>query len=417
MSEVSICADNVLKKKKMLILICGTIIFFFTSMSKVIIPSTIFQDLLQSGMAVDRISSFGSSFMFAYAASEIMIGCFSDRYGGVRILLIGGSIFTVGTIGFPAFENYYLMLLFRIVTGFGAGTIFVGVAKLLADLFTRGFGLALGIVLVFSYLGPTTGTVPMVKLVEGIGWKFAMLLPGCISLLALLVIICLAKGTIKPVTSGQTLGPLYAMLKSRGMWFLCFAGACIYGVYYVFLSQVGQKTLTDVFSLTGGKAASWLMALTILVAANNMTVNGLMKLFGEKRKPVMILGILLTLAGSLLGWYCFRYGEGLPVFLVSAFVIAFPAGFFSLMGTIAKEMFPPELTGMALSYLNFTIFVFIALYQDITGRIMKAFPPAPGSIVFPPETYSAIYLFFIIGSIISLVSVLFVPETGTRNKQ
>ena len=115
-----------------------------------------------------------------------MVGCFSDRYGGVRVLLIGGSLFSAGTIIFPLIppDYYYLMILFRVMTGFGAGTIFLGVAKLLGDLYSEKFGVALGTVLVISYLGPTTGTVPMVKLVETIGWKPAMILPGIVAALA-----------------------------------------------------------------------------------------------------------------------------------------------------------------------------------------------------------------------------------------
>ena len=34
---------------------------------------------------------------------------------------------------------------FRVITGFGAGTVFLGVAKLLNDLFPAKFGLMLGV--------------------------------------------------------------------------------------------------------------------------------------------------------------------------------------------------------------------------------------------------------------------------------
>ena len=105
----SILPTDVLRKKKMLILLCGMVIFFLTSMAKVLIPATIFADLQKMGMSVDRIASLGSAFLYAYAASQLVMGCFSDRYGGVRILLIGGSIFAGGTIAFPLMENYYLM--------------------------------------------------------------------------------------------------------------------------------------------------------------------------------------------------------------------------------------------------------------------------------------------------------------------
>ena len=173
--DSSVLSAEQVNKKKFYILICGVLTFFLTSMAKVLIPNTIFTDLQKLGLEADRISSLGAAFLYSYAASQLLIGCFSDRYGGVRVLLIGGSLFSAGTIIFPLLpaDQYYLMIFFRLMTGFGAGTIFLGVAKLLGDLYSEKFGIALGCVLFISYLGPTTGTLPMVKLVETVGWKTA----------------------------------------------------------------------------------------------------------------------------------------------------------------------------------------------------------------------------------------------------
>ena len=144
--ELTDISPELIRKKKFLILICGVVTFFLTSMAKVLIPSTIFKDLQLLGMDAGRISSLGSAFLYSYAASQLMIGCFSDRYGGVRVLLIGGSLFSAGTILFPLIPaNYYsLMILARVMTGFGAGTIFLGVAKLLGDLYSEKFGIGTG---------------------------------------------------------------------------------------------------------------------------------------------------------------------------------------------------------------------------------------------------------------------------------
>ena len=123
-----------LRRKKMAILGCGIVMYFLTSMAKVLIPATIFHDLQELGLDARSISATGAAFMYAYAASQLLAGIFADRYGGVRILLIGGSLFAAGTVGFPLTGNLPCMLVCRVMTGFGAGTVFLGVAKLLADL-------------------------------------------------------------------------------------------------------------------------------------------------------------------------------------------------------------------------------------------------------------------------------------------
>ena len=103
--------EETLRLKKMAILCCGVILYFFTNMSKVLVPGTIFNDLLRSGLDVKSISALGAVYMYAYAASQLLAGIFADRYGGVRILLIGGSMFTAGTIGFPFAGELWLMYL------------------------------------------------------------------------------------------------------------------------------------------------------------------------------------------------------------------------------------------------------------------------------------------------------------------
>lgn len=406
-----------IRKKKFLILICGVVIFFLTSMAKVLIPATIFKDLQQMGMDVDRISALGAAFLYSYAASQLVMGCFSDRYGGVRILLIGGTLFSAGTILFPLMnlEHYFLAILIRLITGFGAGTIFLGVAKLLGDLYPGKFGLSLGYVLIISYFGPTVGTVPMVKLVEFSGWQFAMILPGLVAAAALITIILLMRGTIKPVMPGQTLEPLFDVLKHRKMWFLCFSCATVYGAYYTLVGQIGTKIMSDVFSVKSDNAALFMMILTIIVALNNIGGNLLLKLFKGKRKTVLITGIFSSLIGIALANFVFYSKGNLFLYLISGILIAFPAGFFPMFSLVAKELNKPERMGMAVAFLNFMAFVFISLYQNITGWILNRYQPDAVTLAFPLRAYSEVFLFFLIGAIISRIAVCFVPETGKED--
>ena len=415
-NDVLVNDPEKIRKKKLLILAAGVIIYFLASMAKIIVPSAIFQDLQKTGMDVNQISTLGSAFMYAYAASQLLIGCFSDRYGGVRVLLIGGTLFTVGTVAFPLQHYFYLMVLFRMTAGFGAGCIFLGITKLVEDLYSKHFSFVLGILLMWGYLGPTAGTVPMVKLVSVAGWRMAMLIPGFIAVAAMLAVVLSCKGTFRAVKSGQTFYPLIAMLKNKYMWILSISCAGIYGIYYVILSQIGQKTLTDTFAVSAEKASFCMMIITFIVAANNMGVNFLLKLCRNSRKKVLLLGISSTLLGSLTAWYGFYAEAGVIFFVISVVLIAFPAGYFPLFGTIAKELNPPELTGMSIAYINFMAFLFIALFQNITGMILNAFPPDSGSLAFSANAYSAVYLFFILSAAAGLISIYFIPETNPEKE-
>ena len=404
-------SEELLRKKKMAILCCGVIMYFFTNMSKVLVPGTIFNELQQIGLDVKSISALGAVYMYSYAASQLLAGIFSDRYGGVRILLIGGSMFTAGTIGFPFAEHLWLMYIFRFLTGFGAGTVFLGVAKLLADLFSARFAVAMGTILVFGYIGPTAGTM-IVFLIKIVGWQWAMAIPGMIAVGALAGVVLMMRGTIVPVTRGQSFKPLLTIIRQGRMWLLWLTSSVVFGAYYVLLAQIGQKSISDFGGIAPEKAATCIMVMTIMVALNNMGVNGIVKLCGNRRKISVAGGIICTLAGGITGWFAFSQGWGLPGVLGAFFLIALPAGFFPLFSTVAKELAPPEYTGLSVALINFMAFVFIALFQNISGRILQGFTAVSG--VFPPEAYAGIFLFIAIAAIPAVISSFFVPETGVK---
>ena len=132
---------------------------------------------------------------------------------------------------------------------------------------------------------------------------------------------------------------------------------------------------------------------------------------------MIIIGVLLSLAGILLAQYGFSVQGKAVYFIISAILIAFPAGFFSIFGIIAKELNPPRYVAMSVAYINFMAFLFISSYQNITGWILKAYPVRPGSLAFPIQAYNAVYLFFLAGAVISLIGAVLMPETKNRVQQ
>ena len=410
-----IISNETLRRRKLVILFFAVILTFFTSMGKMLVPGPIYNQL-QSELLFDpsRIAALGAVYMYAYAASQLLMGIYSDRYGGVRILLIGGSLFTAGTILFPLCSNPWLMYGTRLIAGFGAGTVFLGEAKLLNDLFPEKFGLMLGIALLISYFGPVTGTVPMVGLIAAVGWREALFIPGAICFLVMAGIFLMMRGTIKKTVTGQTFTPFFRMLKNLPMWMLCISSAFIFGIYYVLLTQVGQKCMQDFYHLDKYLASLCVMMLSVIVALNNVIVNFLLKIAGESRKLIYTCGTLMVLAGSLLGLAAFYWHLSVWVLVAAFFLLSFPAGFFSFYSIIAKELNPPEVTGLSVAVLNFAAFAFIAAFGNISGFILGFWKDAAKGGVFPGEAYCALFLFLSAAALLSVLIGFFIPETGRR---
>ena len=405
--------DNVIRKKKFAILLCGVLLYFLTCMSKVLIPGTVYNELLAAGLDTRQIAGTGAAYMYAYAASQLLAGIFSNRYGGVRILLTGGLLFALGTLGFPWIKCYPLMLVCRIMTGLGAGTVFLGVVKLIGDLFSGKFAMVLGTIMFCSYFGPSCGTTPMVKLTELLSWQISMSIPGVIAALGVAVIIAFSAGTIKPVEKGENIQPLCAMLRNRAMWLVCLSTPVIFGAYYILTSQLGQKSISDHCKLPSSTASTVILGLTVLVAVNNVAGNFLLKLCGNRRKAAAIWSFAATLLGTTVGYAAFRYTNSLWAVAVSYVLIAIPTGFFPIFSLMAKELNPPEQTGLAVAVLNFWCFVYIAAFQNISGRILQNYA-VTGEQSYPSEAYCGVFIFLTIMNLCALIAACFYRETRPK---
>ncbi|MBO5723491.1 MAG: MFS transporter [Lentisphaeria bacterium] len=414
MFKYSIIPDDRIDRKKFFILCLGILLSFFTSMSKMLVPGPVYNQL-HSELAFDpaAIAALGALYMYTYAASQLLAGVFADRYGGVRVLLIGGSLFTLGFAVFPLSSNYYILACARSVCGFGAGMVFLGNSKIVNDLFPGKFAAAMGLMLFVGYLGPVVGTIPMVALIEAVSWRVAFGIPGGICVAIMLLVALILKGTIKKVIPGQTLQPLFTMCRNRAMWKLCVSTAIGFGVYYLLLTQIGQKCFEDFYSWSKYSASLVVTFLTITVALNNVVGNFYLKFTSGRTKPIVVIGLLCGSAGSILGAAVFHWHLSGFLLILAFFLISIPAGFFPLYSLAAKELNPPEVTGLSVAILNFMAFVFIAFFGNVSGWILKGFQAKMKGGCFPAEAYMVLFIFMAAASLTALLLAVFLPKVNT----
>jgi MFS family permease len=156
-----------------------------------------------------------------------------------------------------------------------------------------------------------------------------------------------------------------------------------------------------------------ILGLTILVAVNNVAGNFLLKLCGNKRKTAAVLSFAATLLGTVLGYAAFRYTNSLWAVAAAYVLIAIPAGFFPIFSLMAKELNPPEQTGLAVAVLNFWCFVYIAAFQNISGRILQNYA-VTGEQSYPPEAYCGVFIFLTIMNLCALIASCFYKETRPK---
>ena len=125
--------------------------------------------------------------------------------------------------------------------------------------------------------------------------------------------------------------------------------------------------------------------------------------------------IKLLLCGCLFGFAAFYRTLAVGWLRAAFFMIGVPAGFFSFYSLIAKELNPPESTGLAVAVLNFSAFVFIALFGNLSGLVLSFWKEeAQRNGMFPGEAYAWLFAVLAAGALISLVTGILIPETGRK---
>ena len=404
--------DSQLIRRRKIILWCGVALSFFTSMSKILVPGPIIGDLQALGMNAVELSALAFGYYCAYALSQLALGAYSIRWGGVRLLLFGGSCFVAGSLLFPVSDSYWVMFAARVLTGLGAGTLFPGLAKLISDLYTKRFALVFSVVMFLGYLGPICGRTPVLQLVKLVKWRWALGIMALASLAVFAVLVISSRGATKPVMEGNSFAALRKVFGSVRNLLIFMASSVVYGAYYVLPVVVGQKCLTD-SGMSQDRAEYLLTGLAVMIALGNLATILLLRLFCERRKLLLLFAGSCGLAGGILGTAAFQCGLP-PGAVAAAFVlVAIPACFFSLQSMIVRELNPSELAGPSISMLNFCAFVLIMVCQPIAGVILHRFETA-ATVAYPPAAYRNIFIFFIVLELVGLLCCLGVPETRPK---
>ncbi len=141
-----------------------------------------------------------SVFMLSVVFSMLMAGTWSDRAGWLRPLVIGIFANSVGLILTAVAQNMVQLLLFRCITAFGFGLVFIAGQRFVVD-YTDAKERSLGMASFLSafFAGSICGTVMGGMLADRIGYRNVFVFSGIISLFTLFFCLYIFKNlTLKP---------------------------------------------------------------------------------------------------------------------------------------------------------------------------------------------------------------------------
>ena len=412
---------------------------------------TVVLDRVSPGVVADRlmadfaiggaaVGSLAASYYYIYAVLQLPAGILTDRYGPRRIVTGGTLLAAVGSLLFAAAPNLVFAYAGRFLVGLGVAGVFTSIAKVQAEWFrTREYASVTGLVVGVATLGAVLGTAPLAVLVGYVGWRWAFgaigafFIVGALAALKLVadrpadvglpsprVLEAIERGEDAPPPGATPLprrslrGDLAQVLRRREIWppFLAMLG--IYGPYVAMIGVFGIPYLMQIYGLPRDQAAV-LAALTAIGMGFGGPLTGFLsdRLMRSRRRPYLLLT-----AGSALIWIVWAFWNGgqppLSVLYLLFFLLGLTNAMFILGLTIAKELNPPELAGVATGFMNISSFAGAGLYQPIAGWLLDlgwAGAIADGGRVYPLAAFQITFFADNVACLLALVGALLTPET------
>jgi MFS family permease len=328
-----------------------------------------------------------SMYLLSFAAMQVPVGVFLDRYGPRRVVASLLCIAGLGALGFALAGSFGELALGRALIGLGVSACLMGSIKA----FTLWFPLARlatlnGWMIAFGGLGGLAATSPLEALLAPFGWRavFVGMAAGC-ALAAAAIFFIVPE---KPLPgSGEGWGVAFARMGrifgTRSFWRIGLPLMVCHGAYQAMQGLWLAPWLTDV----GGLARA-AMAAHLLATAFAYTIGALF--YGWFADFLADRGV------SRLGLYKLGTAIAVAAFIAIAFDLV-PAkmpllmvyGFSSISAALAYALltrhFPPEMTGRVNTAANVAMFFVSFLCQFGVGVVLRVFPVVDGR--YSPEGY------------------------------
>lgn len=381
-------------------------------------PAAISGDL-QSTFAIGgaQLGTLAATYFYVYTLMQIPTGVLADTLGPRRILFWGGLVAGGGSIVFGLAPSFELAFLGRTLVGLGVSVTFIAMLKLIALGYEENkFASMVGLSMLIGNLGSILAGAPLAWATQAAGWRPVFVAVGLLSLAMAFA----SRAWVLDTPAGKVdrtawLAGLLTVLKNRATWPGFFANTGLSGAFFTFAGLWAVPYLTQMQGMSRSVASNH-VSIYFLGFAFGSALWGRVSDSVGKRKAVA-----LAVSGlHVMGWLGWLLAGSLP--LLATYTLCVLMGLvsagFTLSWASAKEVNPPQLSGMATSVVNVGVFLGPAILQPLTGWVMER--TWDGRIENGVRIYSASdwhngLLLLTTAAVVGWIATLFVKETGCRN--
>jgi predicted MFS family arabinose efflux permease len=306
------------------------------------------------------------------------------------------GIAVCGVVLFAIAPTSELLVLARILIGFGCASFFMGPLTIYSRWFPpERFSTLVGIQLGFSGLGVLGATAPLAYSTALIGWRNSFLVVAAIGATIGLFVYAIARDYPpgkKPPASNETLWQSFAALadviRVRSFWkvfAMQFAG---YSTFVTMFGLWAGPYLAHVYGYSLDRRGTTLLVLAVTHLVASAVWGPADRMFRSYRIPATI-GASVTVASLL--WIVVVGKPGENLLLVWFVVFGFFASCTAVVTAHGRSLFKPEHVGRGLTLMNLGTMGGVFVLQAATGAVVGLFD-APGG-AYPIDAYRAAFAF------------------------
>ncbi|MBW2430727.1 MAG: MFS transporter [Deltaproteobacteria bacterium] len=394
--------DN--KARRWLIFALASSLFFlsqFYRVSNAVIAPLLIEDLSLDTKAIGLISA---SFFYAFALTQIPISLLLDKLGPRSMMTVLSMIGVVGAVIFSWADSLVIGAAGRALLGVGMACNLMGSYKLLTLWFSpRIFASLAGILVAIGSIGNMVATTPLVVLVEQMGWRSGFRLIAFINLFLTFIFFIIVRDRPPADTSaseltatgmnlGQAINNLRMLFKQKDYWIISLATFTRYGIFAAFQALWAGPYLMEAAGLSALTTGNLILLLNVGMITGSPFWGTLSDRIFKTRKW-LIIGGSISIALTII--FLATIPLDAPIYVLGLLFFCF--GFFNATGVLMyphiKELMPAEMSGAAMTGINFFTMIGPAIFLQGLGTLMQTLYPAASR---GPDAFNAAFLLCIV---------------------
>ena len=392
------------RRIKIILISIGALFYFFANFQRIAIPGAIF-DILQQELlvSVPYITAFGAIFMYIYAFNQLINGILVDRYGGLRVMMVGGIVLALGSLLFPLTSNIAIMYFSRVLVGLGGSMFYLSLIRELKEFFSdKNFGIAISVMLCIGYSGGIAANAPFVFAIKYLNWRFILIILASIVIAAVIIFIMLSSKIEFPKINKNVklrLLPFRLVLHKKHNRNLFSFACCNFGISYVIQAIIGKKFLEDFCLMPSSKAAMILSGMAVIAAIFNIINASFCKICHNRRVVFLKNASVITFVSLLLICVFLALNIRTSAIAIIFCILAANASLTSLLVPVLHLTNNKMVSGTAVSIMNFCFFMMVGILGTASGFLLNIFEPQKlgNVLVYSNKSYLLVFgLFFVI---------------------